>query len=177
VTWERRLAPAFIGSVAAAGVAALLGALTHPFAEVADAGSRHGSQAGLVVRYAFLGAFAGVLIDVVARGARRAPGGLRAVLTRRGNPAAAAVALLGVAVLAIVPAVVGGYSHADFVRDQRAGFLDGCARQGRPADYCACIYDQLGPQSQEQIDRVVSSRRPPRELQRAANACIDLYTP
>jgi hypothetical protein len=176
VSWERRLAPAFAGAIALAAVAALVGALTHPFAEIANASSRHGSQAGLVVRYAFLGAFAGLLVDVIARGARRG-GGVRAVLTRRGNPAAAAVALLGVAALAIVPALVGGYSDRDVVRDQRAGFIHGCTDGGRPPAYCACVYEHLGPQAPDLIDRVERTRQPTPELQRAADACVDLYAP
>jgi hypothetical protein len=141
VTWQRRIAPPVLGAGVATATAAIVGALTHPYAERANEAYREGAQTGLVIRYTVLGALFGWLADVLFRGAQR-HGSLRATVAARGSGLLAAGGIVAVLAAAVVPIFVGGYDESDRLRDERAGFIDGCTRRA-PRHYCDCMYDTL----------------------------------
>jgi hypothetical protein len=175
--WERRVAPAAIGAAVAAIVAAVVGALTHPYAEIAVDRGRHSDQAGLVVRYALLGAVAAFLGDLVVRDARR-HGSLRAALAARGAALLGVVALAGVVLVTALSIFTGGYGRAEELRDERAGFVNGCMNNAS-TETCLCVWEAFSSapatdtieERMRVMERVRDTGRPTPELQRAADSC------
>jgi hypothetical protein len=168
----------------ASAVAAIVGALTNPYAERVNDAYRHGAQTGLVVRYTVLGALAAWLGDLLWRRAQR-HGSLRKALADRGGRALLqAMALAVVVVVAVIPLFVGGYDDADRLRDEHAGFVDGCVHNA-PRRYCECLWDRFSrdPASDTVEERdairsqVIDLSRPPAALQRAVNGCAKLRIP
>jgi hypothetical protein len=177
VTWQRRLAPPILGAGVAAAIASVVGALTHPYAEKANEAYREGAQTGLVARYATLGALLVWLLDVLVNAARR-HGSLGAALATRGLPLLAAVGLVAVLALMIVPPFVGNYDRSDRLRDEHAGFVDGCTNNA-PRASCECVWKRLvaDPRADSSAERRaifeqigVTGRAPP-PLRKAAAGC------
>jgi hypothetical protein len=179
---SRRLAPALIGAAAAGIAAIVVGILTHPYAEDANAAHRHGAQTGLVLRYIVLGALAGYLIGWLVRYLR-----MDAPMQRAIGDWPVALRVLGlliVGLLGVVPLFAGGYGDDDQRTDFRAGFIDGCSKNA-PAPYCECLYSQFeqDPATDTVEERMAAMRRiqetrsPTPELRRAAAACADKIAP
>ena len=177
MSWQRRLAPPFLGAGIAAATAAIVNAITNPYAEKVDDAYRYGAQTGLVLRYTTLGALAAWLVDLLARHARR-HGSLRAALAERCAALLQAVALLAVVLVAVIPMFVGGYGADDELRDSHAGFIDGC-RENAPASYCECLWTRLrkDPATDTLAElnsmnaSVIATGTPPPPLRRAVRAC------
>ena len=161
----------------AAAVAAIVGAITNPFAERVSDAYRHGAQTGLVLRYATLGALAAWLVDLLVARARR-HGSLRAALVARGWALVQSVALVAVVLAAVLPIFIGGYDAGDRRRDAHAGFINGC-RTHSPARYCECVWTLLSnhpaadstAEFEALMREVVATGTPPPPLRRAMLSC------
>jgi hypothetical protein len=160
----------------ASATAAIVGAITNPYAERADEAYRHGAQTGLVIRYTVLGALAAGLADLLIARRRRGELGRAGLLQ--------AAALVVVVLAMAIPPFVGGYDGGDELRDQHAGFVDGCSAN-QPRRYCECLWSRLNEDpaadstaEREAItDRFRATGRPPAVLQKAVDACAKLRTP
>jgi hypothetical protein len=165
----------------ASATAAIVGAITNPYAERVDDAYRHGAQTGLVIRYTVLGALAGWLLDLIVTRARRR-GSLKVALSERSVRAQLeVVALAVVVVVAVLPIFVGGY---DPVSEEHRGFVAGCS-ENQTKPFCECLWTRLSddPASDESAERdaITEDLRaggpPPRALRRAVNSCANLRTP
>jgi hypothetical protein len=164
-----------LGAGIASATAAIVGALTNPYAERVNDAYRHGAQTGLVVRYTVLGAVAAWLLDLILTRARRR-GSLRAALSERSVRAQLQiVGLVLVVLLTVVPIFTGGY---DRVREEHAGFVAGCGRT-QPERYCECLWTRLNDdpasdssaEREAMVDQAEASGVAPPALRRAANRC------
>jgi hypothetical protein len=183
MSWERRLAPIAIGAVVVGVIAAVAGALTHPYEEIANEARQQGQQIGLVVRYAFLGAAAGGLLDALVRESRR-HGSLWAAIADRSAALLESLALVGVVLIAVIPLFAGGYGAEEYARDERAGFIDGCTKNA-PLEFCLCLYEEFAtdPAADSRAERdaimrrIQRTRQPPPVMRRAAAACARVHSP